>query len=277
MKLSAAIHSPDYTPQEILRAVAEAGFSACGLLWKPSYTAEAWRDLAVKTVGELGLETDYVHAPFRYASSMWRGEEEKWRRPMELLLGSLRACAEAECPILVAHTYIGFENKRPVGQAGIDHFGMLVQEAEKLGVKIAFENTEGGPYLAALMGAFCREKHVGFCWDSGHELCYNGGRDQLALYGEKLLCTHLNDNLGCHGGPAPAEDLHLLPFDGILDWQAAAARLDAVGYAGNLNFEILPYSKPGRHENDKYKAMGIEAYARLAYERACRVAALRKG
>lgn len=277
MKLSAALYIKELPPEKILPHIAEAGFDGCALSWKAGYTPEYWRTLAVETPRQLGLEVDYVHAPYSRANHMWSAVESKWEKPMGLLMGSLQACAEAECSTLVVHTYIGFENSKPVGQAGIDHFGVLVREAEKLGVKIAFENTEGEPYLAALMGAFCHEKHVGFCFDSGHEACYNGGKDLLALYGSRLLCTHLNDNMGSHGPVSPQNDLHLLPFDGILNWENIASRLDAAGFGGMMNFELLAYSKPGRHENDKYAAMGACAYARLAYERACRVAALRKG
>ena len=47
----------------------------------------------------------------------------------------------------------------------------------------------------------------------------------LALYGEKLICTHLNDNLGIkdfEGKTTWHDDLHLLPFDGIADWNKIA-------------------------------------------------------
>lgn len=274
-KLSAAATSKNHTPQEVLRATAEAGFDACGLLYKHSTPSEAWT-LTVKTQQELGLELNYVHAPFGKISHLWR-EGDEGETILCRQMHCLQMAAGAEAPTVVLHCYIGFENCDLISQLGIDRFGKLVREAEKLGVKIAFENTEGEAYLAALMGAFCHEKHVGFCWDSGHEVCYNGKQDLLALYGDRLFCTHLNDNMGCHGPVSPQNDLHLLPFDGILNWEGVASRLDNVGYHGTMNFEILAYSKPGRHENDKYDAMGLEAYMKLAYERACRLAALRKG
>lgn len=73
------------------------------------------------------------------------------------------------------------------------------------------------------MNHFRGNPAVGFCWDSGHELCYNHGRDMLAQYGDRLLGTRLNDNLGVRddGGQITfLDDLHLLPFEGIADWQA---------------------------------------------------------
>lgn len=43
-----------------------------------------------------------------------------------------------------------------------------------------------------------------------------------ALYGDRLLCTHLNDNLGIkdYTGQITWRDaLHLLSFDSIGNWQ----------------------------------------------------------
>ena len=154
-----------------------------------------------------------------------------------------------------------------------------VHEAENLGVKVAFENTEGEEYLAAVMERFKNSPAVGFCWDTGHEMCYNHSKDMLSLYGDKLIATHINDNLGiCDpcGSITWFDDLHLLPFDGIADWQGIAGRLNKCGYNGILTFELNRCSKPNRHENDFYSDMSIEKYLTHAFMRACRVAALRK-
>ena len=62
------------------------------------------------------------------------------------------------------------------GQASI--IGLL-ERAKELGVNIAFENTEGEPFLEAVMSAFKDYENVGFCLDTGHEMCYNDGKDML--------------------------------------------------------------------------------------------------
>ena len=129
------------------------------------------------------------------------------------------------------------------------------------------------------MEYFKDNKNVGFCWDSGHEMCYNRSQDLLALYGDRLIATHLNDNLGIKdfgGRIFWHDDLHLLPFDGIADWDNIAERLDRCGFDGIMTFELNLNSKPDRHENDEYRRMPIEEYVAEAYKRACRVAAKRK-
>ncbi len=158
------------------------------------------------------------------------------------------------------------------------NFSVVVDEAERLGVKIAFENTEGEEYLAYLMEVFKDRECVGFCWDTGHEMCYNHSTDMMALYGDRILCTHLNDNLGIkyfNGEIIFLDDLHLLPFDGVADWDDIVFRLNKYGFNDMLTFELNTISKPDRTENDFYGRMKINDYLTEAYKRACRVAMLK--
>lgn len=215
-----------------------------------------------------------IHAPFTKMNHIWYENNENAEIALNELKECLYACEKNEVPIMVAHAFIGFEEHSP-SQIGIERFGELVKLAEGTGVKIAFENTEGIEYLNALMDAFKNNKTVGFCWDSGHEMCYNYSEDMLKKYGDRLICTHLNDNLGIkdiNGKITWTDDLHLLPFDGIADWQNIAARLNKVGFEDILTFELNTKSKPDRHDNDKYTNMPIEQYISEAYARACKVA-----
>ena len=99
--------------------------------------------------------------------------------------------------------------------------------------------------------------------------------DLVAKYGDKLIATHLNDNLGIkdeNGRIFWHDDLHLLPYDGMADWKEFAHRLNKCGYDDILTFELNNKSKPNRHENDKDWNMPIEEYIAECYVRACRFA-----
>ena len=247
------------------------GFEGFFVDWTPD------RDLARlrARADELGMLFQSVHAPFGKAARMWM-EGECAQEAVDELLRCLEDCAANGVPLVVCHCFIGFDDHTPTS-AGIVNYGKVVDRAQQLGLRIAFENTEGEEYLQALMEAFDNRPHVGFCWDTGHELCYNRGKDMTALYGDRLFGTHLNDNLGikAHDGTITwLDDLHLLPFDGITDWQNVADRLCRCGFDGPLTFELTVLSKPDRHENDVYAQMGLEQYVAEAYKRACRVAAL---
>lgn len=255
---------------EQIRLFKNVGFDGFFTAYTNAADIAEQRKIADKT----GMYFQSVHAPFTKIHEMWTDNADE---VTQTLIECLHACADNAVPVMVAHVFIGFDEHTP-NEAGLVNFGKVVAEAEKLGVKIAFENTEGEEYLAAVMQRFADSPAVGFCWDTGHELCYNRGKDMLALYGHKLVATHLNDNLGVRdfdGKITWIDDLHLLPFDGIADWQGIADRLNACGYDGVLTFELNTFSKPDRHENDFYAELPLEKYLTLAYMRACRVAALR--
>ena len=221
-----------------------------------------------------GMIFQSLHAPFTKMKCMWEADEEKAQEALGELLHCLELCAQEHIPLLIIHAFIGFEDHTPTA-AGIERFGQLVAAAEKTEVLLAFENTEGEEYLDALLKFYRHSPAVGFCWDSGHEQCYNHSQDLIKKYGDRLLCTHINDNLGIrdHEGKITwLDDLHLLPFDGIIDWTDAAKRLRKCGYQGALTMELNLQSKPGRHDNDKYAAMPLEQYFAECYARLCKIA-----
>ena len=231
-----------------------------------------YRELAER----LGMLYQSVHAPFGKIASLWTGDGAD--EVQQTLLQCVSDCADAGVPIMVCHVYIGFLPSAGPNAQGVERFRRIVEAAGERGLKVAFENTEGEEYLAALMNAFVGYENVGFCWDTGHELCYNDAKDMMALYGDRLFCTHLNDNLGVRdfeGNITWKDDLHLLPFDGIGDWQGIVERLNRHGYNGELTFEMKRTCAPGRHDKDKYARLSIEEYLCEVYARACRVAALK--
>lgn len=259
-------------PIEQLRLIKSVGFDGFFTVWKEPGQLDA---LAAEAA-QLGLFFQSIHAPFNKMRRMW-AQGEEGDIALQELLQCLDDCSRLHVPIMVIHPYIGFDIEPPT-EIGIQRFGQLIDTAAKANVKIAIENVEGEEHLALLLKHYGHLPHVGFCWDCGHEMCYNHHKDMLALYGDKLIATHLNDNLGISnidGIIAPTDDLHLLPFDGIGNWEDIAARLNRCGFNGPLTFELSVSPKRGRHDNDIYAQMPPQQYLCLAYARACRVAAKR--
>ena len=254
---------------DLLTLYKDIGFEGFFTGWNPEFDTAAVRSHA----DSLGLIYQSVHAPFLKAGVMWEGGEAAEAGVKELT-DCLHATAKAEVPLMICHAMIGFDKHTPT-QIGIENYGRVVREAGKLGVKIAFENTEGEEYLAALMDTFRGESHVGFCWDVGHQLCYNGNTPMMELYGDRLFGTHLNDNLGVKdfGGVITCrDDLHLLPYDGVNDWTDIARQLHKWNYDGILTFELSKNGQKGRLESEVYRKMTLEEYVAEAYKRACRFA-----
>ena len=250
-----------------LRHIRNAGFEATFFNWNKNETT-AW----MREADRLGLFVQSIHAPFSNSgrclvSHLWN-EGEEGRAVAARLIDCVKDCADHGVPVMVIHPFIGFEDHTPT-QVGLDNYARIVEAAEKCGITLGFENVEGEEYLAALMKRFWDSPACGFCLDTGHELCYNEGKDMLSLYGDKLCHTHFNDNLGVYNPALTWEnDLHLVPGDGIVDFAGVMARIEKTPYKGPILFELSVTNKPGRTDHDAYRALGAEGFYRLAYERA---------
>ncbi len=259
--------------KEQLALLKQIGFDGFFVVWEPGMNVAEIRGYAQET----GMLFQSIHARWGMTADMWE-DGPKAQEGIAELCACLEDCARVQVPIMVCHCYIGFDHAEPT-QIGIENYGRVIAKAKELGIKIAFENCEQEQFLAALMDAFKDEYYVGFCWDTGHELCYNRSQDMMALYGDRLICTHINDNLGIRdfdGNVTWIDDLHLLPFDGIADWERIVRRLNQYNYSDVLTFELNTASKPGRHENDTYANMDGVLYLTEAYKRACRVADMKE-
>ena len=107
-------------------------------------------------------------------------------------------------------------------------------------------------------------------------MCYNYSEDVMARFGDKIVATHINDNFGMtdRNNMTWLDDSHLLPFDGIADWQGVVARLDKHGYNGIYTMELTRDSKPGKNTHAAYAAWSFEEFITKALERGKRIAAL---
>jgi sugar phosphate isomerase/epimerase len=76
--------------------------------------------------------------------------------------------------------------------------------------------------------------------DTGHaNLGDLGAARAIRMAGQRLITTHLQDN---HG----AQDEHLPPGDGLIDWAEVAAALGEVGYGGCVMLELTDQPSPER-------------------------------
>jgi len=268
--MSVGYNYPIPTP-EVVKMLKTIGFEAISPEWREGKEF----DELMEQARECGMIVQSLHAPFMNAATMWSSDADICNPARIELLKALEACIEWNVPVLVVHPWIGFEYEFDESKLYFQNFDELIACAEECGVTIAFENVEGDEYLFALMERYKEKDIVGFCWDSGHEMCFNRSQDLLAKYGDRLVMTHLNDNLGISrfdGKIFWTDDLHLLPYDGVADWDDNVERLKKSKHMEILNLELTITSKPNRHENDMYSKMGLEIYFTEAYKRACRIA-----
>lgn len=258
--------------EEMIELTHKAGFDGMFQLYDGRNTPQEFK----KWLDERHMIFQSIHVLWRQTPGIWEDPTEDGEAGVKEYMRCLEDCADVEVPIMVAHSIQGMKKHTPT-ELGMERFGRIFRRAEELGVTVAMENVEGPEYLDLLYRTYKDSPAFGYTWDSGHEMCYGHGENFLAKYGDRLVATHLNDNLGCttlDGSIAWTDDLHLLPFDGIIDWKERAERIRKVGYEGILTFELLAKSKPDKHESDLYFQMGPEVFLAEAWKRAMRVAAL---
>lgn len=255
----------DVPTEEQIRLIKKAGFDG---FFTDAKSLEKLTEYATAAKEE-NMIYQSVHAPFGKMHLMWEGTEEEAEKVLNELKECVDSCKIIGVDLLVCHVIIGMERHTP-NEIGAERFRSLCEYAKEKEIRIAFENTEGEEYLAAVMEKCKDLDNVGFCFDSGHEMCYNFGRDMLSLYGDRLFATHLNDNLGMKDKNIKTwyDDLHLLPMDGVVDWEHVAVRLRNSTCPQCLTFELVSTNKPERNAHDKYKDMTFSEYVAEAYERA---------
>lgn len=215
-----------------------------------------------------------IHAPFTQVRYMWN-EGELGVQVTDELIECVRDCAQYHVPVMVIHPFIGFEEHNPT-EVGLFNFGRIIEEADRLNVRLGFENVEGEEYLAAIFERYADHPSLGFCFDTGHELCYNRGKDMLAEYGHALCHTHFNDNVGVTGADIFwTDDLHLVMGDGIADWKSVMYRIRKTNYDGPLMCELTFSNKPEKNTHDGYATMGHERFYEFVLERFRAIAELK--
>jgi sugar phosphate isomerase/epimerase len=254
---------PESTEEQI-RIFHKVGWQGFFTDWEIEKTADIAR-----LARELNMEYQSIHSPFYEMNLVWR-EGEDGDRVTNMLIDCINDCAQNEIPVMVIHPYIGFDFENYIPTAiGIERFGKMIRYAEECGVKLGFENIEGEPFLEAIMTEFHNSPALGFCLDTGHEQCYNRGKDMLALYGDKLCHTHFNDNLGSLGKDITwLDDLHYTMGDGIVDWKNVMTRIRKTGYSGIIMCELTRLGREGHPPYERYSKMTTEEFARFALERA---------
>ncbi len=257
----------------MLQQLRDIGFRAVS----PVRHADCDLGALTETAARLGLTVQSLHGCHRGIPALWQPDPARSQPLLQELLWGIDDCAAYGIPLLVVHPWSTFDYTFDPEHLYFRNFDTLVAYAAEKGVQIAFENLEGPEFLCALMARYASCSHIGYCWDAGHEQCYTPAWDMLARFGDRLIMTHLNDNLGLthpEGLLQGTDDLHLLPFDGIANWETLIHRLKQARPQQILNFELKVRPKADRCKVDLYSHLPPDRYLALAYERACRVADL---
>jgi sugar phosphate isomerase/epimerase len=187
------------------------------------------------------------HAPIAaaYAQGGWRdgltlaaADEPRRRRAVDEVMTVLHVASLVPYRALVLHGGV----PDPHGRAADNHVASLIRSLEELtpvadalGVRLALEvipNALSTPSsLVSLLESDIEAGHLGICMDVGHARLMGDVVDAVETCGGHLVTTHLHDNRG-------RSDDHLVPGQGVIDWEAAMLAFQKVGYDGAWVFEL---------------------------------------
>ncbi len=180
---------------------------------------------------ELGLNVIFCHLGYkapRAINDIWL-EGEDGEKVIDGYIEDFKLMKEKQIDLVVMHLISGKEPPM-YSEIGLERIKKLVKHAKELGIKIAFENTKKQGYLEYVIGNI-KEHNVGICYDAGH--CHTHFDDEFnyELFKDRIFAVHLHDN-------DKSDDLHLLPFDGTIDWTNVLTKLKENNYNGPITLEL---------------------------------------
>ena len=144
------------------------------------------------------------------------------------------------------------KKKAPMySEIGLNRIREIVEYAKKLNIKVAFENTKIKGYLEYVLENI-KDDNVGICFDAGHYHVHFDDEFDFDFFKDRIFAVHLHDN-------DKSDDLHLLPFDGTIDWNYIFNKLKECNYTGYITMEIC-------YSND-YQNMSLDDFYKTGYER----------
>lgn len=258
---------------QVIALLNASGFSAVSPVWSPALDLES---IAASTQKH-NMTIQSLHAPHRNIPLLWNPDSPLATEAQRNIFFCTDACAYFQIPIMVLHGWSGLIYTFPKEPLNFRIFDEIVDYAQKLGVCVAFENLEGEEYLNALLTRYQGLSHIGFCWDSGHDHCYPHALDFLESFGDQLIMTHINDNLGLRdpsGIPSGDDDLHFLPYDGNIRWDDTIRRLKNAPRQAILNFELKLGSPSANPKDLLYDRIPLKDFLKEAGNRARQIALL---
>ena len=225
----------------------------------------------VKASDRYGMSFFDAHAPCSLTTSL--GTPLDIELSTQTQLKTLQAASEIGVKVLTMHTCRTRLVKQFAPESGpiedinlsgaidrtLKQLDILLPVAEKLGITIALENLFLPSTTAThLMKILQKAKHpnLGLCYDSGHALIIENQpnkksesiaewiacgwpnetvtfqADQLDIMLNEVVTTHFHDNNGTN-------DQHLLPGDGIANWEAITNRIKNAPRLLSVQCEVL--------------------------------------
>ena len=213
-------------------------------------------EMVMDALKQADIVVDNFHAPYEDHNHIWK-EGEQGEKVLLRLLSSVDICVRYNVKLLIVHASNGTPMP-PITEIGLQRFDKFMAYAKKQGVTVAYESHRFLKNVQCLME---RYPEAGFCLDTGHEDAFTSGLRYMPLWGNRLVATHISDN-ECSCG----RDMHMLPFDGHIDFEKTAREIAESCRDVVLMLEV----KPSVH--NMYANISVDAYYDSASEKVKKLA-----
>ncbi len=192
-------------------------------------------------IGEDALSVWSVHAPFGGDVDLSAPDECTRRRSVRQVLDACKVASDLEANYVVVHAGLstGDEEEQSLRRTqSMRSLNELLERTCALPVRLAIE------YLPANKPRLCNDSaeicevlslcdgSPGVCLDTNHANLRADLVDETRNLAEHICTLHLSDN---HG----QEEMHLMPGEGVIDWESFIGVLDEIDYTGPLMYEAL--------------------------------------
>lgn len=201
----------------------------------------------VKLFKKVGLKLSSLHMSYKDKELKEFFLDSKIGNKLEKkLIKDLKIAKKYRFKCVVVHL------KEKFSEIGIKRLERILKVCEQIEVPLAIENID---YQDLFKKVFEKidNKYLMFCYDSGHNNCFDSYYNYLEKYGNKLICLHLHDNDGL-------DDLHTLNKFGTIDWENVAQKLANCNQV-SLDYELLMHTKKSN--------VSAEETLKECYKQAC--------
>lgn len=232
---------------QTIEAIKNAGFKNVFVQWYD----KNWEYSQIEQVEmckKLGFNIIFAHLGYRNINSIWE-EGEIGDKEVERYKKDIKDCHENGIPMVIMH--LTHKDKAPMyGEVGLNRIRKIVEYAKEMNMKVAFENTKIKGYLEYVIENI-KDDNVGICFDAGHYHVHFDDEFNFELFKNRIFAVHLHDN-------DKSDDLHLLPFDGTINWEYIINKLKECNYNGPITMELC-------YKYD-YLNMPLDSFYKKGYE-----------
>ena len=233
---------------ETINSIKNANFKNVFVQWYD----EIWdhsQEEQVRLCKELEFNIIFAHLGYQNINAIWENGEGG-EALIERYKTDIKSCYENGIPMVVMHLTSG--KVAPMyGEIGLNRIKKIVEYAKTLNMKVAFENTKIKGYLEYVLENI-KDDNVGICFDAGHYHVHFDDEFNFEFFKDRIFAVHLHDN-------DKSDDLHLLPYDGTMDWEYVMNKLQECNYQGPITLELC-------YRYD-YLNMSLDEFYKIGYER----------